>query len=148
MSDPAAAPRPELPTDAAALEPLGPEHNDRDWFRAEQERFEDEVREPVRAFVRAVRPHVLAICPRLVVDPARSGGSMLRMHRDVRFSADRRPYHTRVFVSFPHEDEERERRDLVQSHPRPELDPEVLRGDECDLTQHGSTPPRSFRRRR
>ncbi len=82
-------------------------NNDRDWFHSQQDRFESEVREPALAFTRAIRPHVLRICPRLVIDASRTGGSMLRMHRDIRFSADRRPYHTRVFLSFPHEDEER-----------------------------------------
>ena len=83
------------------------ENNDRDWFDEHRERFEDLVRTPLLALVRALAPHVEALSPRFLADDRRSGGSLLRVYRDVRFSADKRPYHTSMFVSFPHKDAER-----------------------------------------
>jgi len=38
-----------------------------------------------------------------VADPAPVGGSMFRIHRDVRFSKDKRPYKTAATARFQHE---------------------------------------------
>jgi len=77
-------------------------NNDSEWFAANRARFEDEVRAPALAFVRAVAPGLADSCPPLVADDRRSRGSMLRMNRDTRFSASKLPYHTSVVLRFPH----------------------------------------------
>ncbi len=82
------------------------EHNERAFMDANRERFEEQVRAPSLAFVRAVAPRIASVCPRLVASDARAGGAMLRINRDTRFSASKRPYHTSVILRFPHADSE------------------------------------------
>jgi uncharacterized protein (TIGR02453 family) len=77
-------------------------HNDRDWFKANQPRYERDVRDPLIAFVADVAPRLETISPQIVADPRKSGGSMFRIHRDVRFSADKSPYKTHAAAQFRH----------------------------------------------
>jgi len=80
--------------------------NEREWMDAHRDRFEEQVRGPALAFARAVAPRLATVCPLLVASDARAGGAMLRMNRDTRFAADKRPYHTSVVLRFPHRDAE------------------------------------------
>jgi uncharacterized protein (TIGR02453 family) len=75
-------------------------HNDRDWFNANKDRYLDEVRDPLLAFVAAIAPGLRAISPHLRADPRPSGGSLLRIYRDTRFSRDKKPYKTHAGLSF------------------------------------------------
>jgi uncharacterized protein (TIGR02453 family) len=77
-------------------------HNQREWFKANQDRYERDVREPMLAFIAALAPRLKRLSPRFVVDPARSGGSLMRIHRDTRFARDKSPYKTWVAAQFPH----------------------------------------------
>lgn len=76
------------------------ENNDREWFAANKERYESEVREPARHFISDFGPRLARIAPRLVADPRRS---MFRIHRDTRFSRDKSPYKTHLGIHFFHE---------------------------------------------
>ena len=68
-------------------------HNERTWFEANRERYEREVLGPAAAFVEALAPRLARTWPGLTWGTQRSGaGSIMRIHRDVRFSADKRPY--------------------------------------------------------
>jgi uncharacterized protein (TIGR02453 family) len=78
-------------------------NNDRDWFKARAERYEAEVREPALAFVRAMARHVDKFSPHLVASDRKIGGSLMRIHRDVRFSKNKQPYKTNVGIQFRHE---------------------------------------------
>jgi len=78
-------------------------NNDRDWFKANQKRYERDVREPVRAFVRAMTPVLDEHAPALTADDRKVGGSMMRPQRDTRFSADKTPYKVHVGVQFRHQ---------------------------------------------
>lgn len=78
-------------------------NNDRDWFEANRERFELDVREPALRFIGDFAPRLRRISPHLVADPRPQGGSLFRIHRDVRFSADKRPYKTHLGIHFRHE---------------------------------------------
>jgi uncharacterized protein (TIGR02453 family) len=78
------------------------QHNERGWFEANKARYLSRVRDPVLAFVEAVGPKLLAISHHVVADPRPSGGSLLRIYRDTRFSRDKTPYKTNVGVRFPH----------------------------------------------
>lgn len=78
-------------------------HNDRAWFEAHRSAYEEEVREPLRAFIRDFDPLLEEISPHMVADDRKSGGSLFRIHRDTRFSKDRSPYKTWAAVQFRHE---------------------------------------------
>lgn len=77
-------------------------HNDRAWFLAQRDRYAAEVEAPMQRFITALAPEMAAISRSIVVDPARSGGSMYRIYRDTRFSADKTPYKTHVAAHFAH----------------------------------------------
>ncbi|MGH2703755.1 MAG: DUF2461 domain-containing protein [Actinomycetota bacterium] len=78
------------------------EHNDRDWFAKNRERYERVVREPFLDFIQDVGPRRAKISPHLVADPRPVGGSLFRIHRDVRFSKDKSPYKTYAGAHFRH----------------------------------------------
>jgi uncharacterized protein (TIGR02453 family) len=77
-------------------------HNDRDWFLANKARFEDQARDPFLRLIADLRPGFEKISPRIVVDPSPTRGSMMRIYRDVRFSADKTPYKTNLAAHFKH----------------------------------------------
>jgi uncharacterized protein (TIGR02453 family) len=79
-------------------------NNDRDWFQKNKARYERDVREPLLQFVSDFGPHLRRINPHLVADPRPAGGSLFRIHRDVRFSPDKSPYKTHAGVRFSHEE--------------------------------------------
>ena len=79
------------------------ENNNRDWFNANKDRFEDDLREPALQFIRDFAPYLADISPYFRADPRRSGGSMFRIYRDVRFSKDKSPYKTYTGLQFRHE---------------------------------------------
>lgn len=78
------------------------ENNNRDWFEANKGRYEADVREPARSFVRAMAPRLLKISRELVADDRKVGGSIMRVHKDVRFSRDKSPYKTNLGIQFRH----------------------------------------------
>ncbi len=78
------------------------ENNDRAWFEANKARYEADVREPARAFVRAMAPRLLRISREFVADDRKVGGSIMRVHKDVRFSKDKAPYKTNLGIQFRH----------------------------------------------
>ena len=77
-------------------------NNERGWFTANRERYEETVREPARAFIRAMAPALAAISPHFRADDRKTGGSLMRIHRDTRFSRDKTPYKTNVGIQFRH----------------------------------------------
>ena len=77
-------------------------NNERSWFAANRERYEEAVREPARAFIRAMAPALAAVSPHFQADDRKSGGSLMRVHRDTRFSRDRTPYKTNLGIQFRH----------------------------------------------
>ncbi len=78
-------------------------NNDRAWFEANRERYEEHVRRPALRFIADFGPYVRAVSPHLTCDPRPHGGSLFRIHRDVRFSADKSPYKTHAAIQFRHE---------------------------------------------
>ena len=78
-------------------------NNDRDWFKANKSRYEEHVREPALAFIRAMGPRLDAISPHYVASDKRSGGSLMRVYRDTRFGKDKSPYKTNVGIQFRHD---------------------------------------------
>ena len=76
--------------------------NNREWFQANKPRYEALVRDPCLRFIAALDGRLQEISPWLVADPHPTRGSLFRIYRDTRFSADKRPYKTHVGMSFPH----------------------------------------------
>jgi uncharacterized protein (TIGR02453 family) len=79
------------------------EHNDREWFAANRDRYEDDLVEPALAFVETFAPRLAKISPHFRADARPSGGSLFRIYRDTRFSKDKTPYKTNVGIHFRHE---------------------------------------------
>ncbi|MFQ5528648.1 MAG: DUF2461 domain-containing protein [Thermoanaerobaculia bacterium] len=77
-------------------------NNDRDWFQANKDRYENDVREPAQAFISDFGPQLRKISPHFRADPRKVGGSLFRIHRDVRFSKDKSPYKTHTGIQFRH----------------------------------------------
>ena len=78
-------------------------NNDREWFAANRERYETQVREPFVRFISDFEPILHQISPHFRADPRPSGGSLFRIYRDTRFSKDKSPYKTAAAAHFPHE---------------------------------------------
>ncbi|MBM4245290.1 MAG: TIGR02453 family protein [Deltaproteobacteria bacterium] len=91
-----------LPADLLAFLTDLKRHNDRDWFVSQKARFESSVQTPVLHFVEAMAPRLRAISRHLRADARKAGGSVSRIHRDTRFSRDKRPFTTYVNVEFRH----------------------------------------------
>ena len=78
-------------------------NNTREWFAANRERYTAEVEAPMLQFIADFAPRLRAISRAYVADPKRTGGSMFRIYRDTRFSADKTPFKTWMAARFPHE---------------------------------------------
>lgn len=77
-------------------------NNEREWFEPRKHRYESSVLEPALAFIRAMAPRLREVSPAFVAVDKRVGGSLMRVHRDVRFSKDKSPYKTNVGIQFRH----------------------------------------------
>jgi uncharacterized protein (TIGR02453 family) len=75
-------------------------HNNREWFNANKDRYLAEVRDPMLAFIASLAPRLDRISRHIAVDPRPSGGSLMRVYRDTRFSRDKTPYKTNVGIHF------------------------------------------------
>ncbi len=75
-------------------------NNNRPWFHANKERYEQVVRNPLLDFIGVLGPRLRKISPSLIVDNSPSGGSMFRIYRDTRFSKDKTPYKTHAAAQF------------------------------------------------
>lgn len=78
-------------------------NNDRDWFAANRDRYEEHLLEPAIEFIAAFGPRLHRISPHFLADARPSGGSLFRIHRDTRFSKDKSPYKTNLGIHFRHE---------------------------------------------
>lgn len=74
-------------------------NNDREWFAAHRGEYEEAVMAPARAFVMALGERLRRLAPALRFEP-RVNGSIFRVQRDTRFSADKTPYKTNLGVYF------------------------------------------------
>jgi uncharacterized protein (TIGR02453 family) len=78
-------------------------NNERAWFQENKARYERDVRDPATRFIIDFGPQLAGISKRFRADPRPVGGSLFRIHRDTRFSTDKRPYKTHAGVHFRHE---------------------------------------------
>ncbi|OIR19745.1 hypothetical protein GALL_06290 [mine drainage metagenome] len=78
-------------------------NNERDWFAAHQQEYEDFVRTPALDFISDMSDEMPAISRHFLAQPKKVGGSLMRIHRDTRFSRDKTPYKTNIGIQFRHE---------------------------------------------
>jgi uncharacterized protein (TIGR02453 family) len=79
------------------------ENNNREWFEANKKRYESHVREPLLRFINDFGVRLAEISPHFIADARKSGGSLFRINRDVRFAKDKSPYKTNSGLQFRHE---------------------------------------------
>ena len=73
-------------------------NNDREWFRARKERYEELLRAPMIAIIEQLATDFRAFAPDLVASPK---SSLYRIYRDTRFSENKAPLKTHVAAVFP-----------------------------------------------
>ena len=78
-------------------------NNDRGWFDDHKQQYEDTVRTPALRFITDITDDLMAISPHFRAIPKKVGGSLMRVHRDIRFGKDKRPYKTNIGIHFRHE---------------------------------------------
>ncbi len=79
------------------------DNNERAWFESNRARYERYVREPLLAFTASLQEPLAEISPSILAIPKKQGGSLFRIHRDVRFSKDKSPYKNWAALQFRHE---------------------------------------------
>ncbi len=79
------------------------ENNEREWFEAHQQEYEDCVRSPALDFISDMSDEMSAISRHFLAQPKKVGGSLMRIYRDTRFSKDKTPYKTNIGIQFRHE---------------------------------------------
>lgn len=78
-------------------------NNNREWFAKNKSRYEEVLLEPALALVEDMQGPLKKISPHFLAIPKRSGGSLMRIYRDTRFSKDKTPYKTNLGIHFRHE---------------------------------------------
>ena len=74
-------------------------NNDRAWFAENKTWYEEFVKAPALRLIEEFGPRLSKLSPRFTATPR----SLFRIHRDVRFSKDKRPYKTSIGIHFRHE---------------------------------------------
>jgi uncharacterized protein (TIGR02453 family) len=74
-------------------------NNNREWFAAQRNRYDESVLRPAQAFVVAMGERLQRLTPGIIADP-RANGSLFRIFRDTRFSQDKTPYKTHLGIYF------------------------------------------------
>ena len=78
------------------------QNNNKIWFDQNRQRYEDEVRTPALNYIESMDQHMAKISPHFVVSAKKVGGSLMRVHKDIRFSKDKTPYKTNIGIQFRH----------------------------------------------
>jgi len=78
------------------------QNNNRDWFAENKLRYEDDVRTPALNYIESMTEPMAKISPFFVVSAKKVGGSLMRVHKDIRFSKDKTPYKTNIGIQFRH----------------------------------------------
>lgn len=77
-------------------------NNNRVWFNKNKSSYEEQVVEVSLAFIKSMKAPLEDIAPHFSAIPKRSGGSLMRIYRDTRFSKDKAPYKTHIGIQFRH----------------------------------------------
>ena len=79
------------------------QNNNRDWFQVNKSRYEESVLHPALELVTAMQKPLKKVSPHFLAISKKSGGSLMRIYRDTRFSKDKSPYKLNLGVHFRHE---------------------------------------------
>ncbi|MEM9644478.1 MAG: DUF2461 domain-containing protein [Planctomycetota bacterium] len=79
------------------------DNNDRDWFASNKARYEEDVQRPTLELIEQLSKPMARSAPMLRVVAKKTGGSLMRIYRDTRFSKDKTPYKTNVGISMRHD---------------------------------------------
>lgn len=78
------------------------QHNTKEWFTANKDRYQEQVLLPAKQFVTAFEAGITSLYPSLTLDPRKPDyGAIMRIYRDVRFSPDKRPYKEHLGIVLP-----------------------------------------------
>ena len=75
-------------------------HNEREWFKARKNEYEEHVRNPMLLLLEQLAKDFQRFAPDLVASPR---VSLFRIYRDIRFSADKSPLKTQIGAYFPNQ---------------------------------------------
>lgn len=78
-------------------------NNNREWFEAHKQDYEDFVRTPALNFIGDMSDEMPTISQHFLAQPKKVGGSLMRLQRNLRFSRDKTPYKTNIGIQFRHE---------------------------------------------
>jgi len=77
-------------------------NNNRPWFDAHRNDYEQLVRQPAFAFIEAMAGPLAEFAPHFRAEAKKVGGSLMRVFRDTRFGNDKSPYKTNIGIQFRH----------------------------------------------
>ena len=95
MADTASAGFPGFPPQAMPFLADLRDNNERDWFTAHRQIYDQAIRGPGEALLACLEPALASLTGGAV------SGKIFRVHRDVRFSKDKRPYNAYLHIAFP-----------------------------------------------
>jgi uncharacterized protein (TIGR02453 family) len=75
------------------------DNNNKIWFNEHKPEYKLLIEEPFKELVSALSPTMLEIDPEFEVEP-KVGKTISRIYRDVRFSKDKSPYRSNMWLSF------------------------------------------------
>jgi uncharacterized protein (TIGR02453 family) len=73
------------------------QHNDKGWFDQNRTRYEEHVTGAFRALLDTLTPFLLTLNPQFEIS-GKTNGNFSRINRDIRFSKDKRPYHSNYYL--------------------------------------------------
>ena len=77
------------------------ENNNKQWFEAHRTEYEEHLISPMKLLVEELASTILSIDPYLDVRPM-VNKAVSRIHRDLRFSKNKSPYKTVMWIAFKH----------------------------------------------
>ncbi len=78
-------------------------NNNREWFEKNKPRYESDLKQPCLRFIADLAAPLQNISAQYIANPKPVGGSLFRIYRDTRFSADKTPYKTHAGMTFYHQ---------------------------------------------
>ena len=78
-------------------------NNNRPWFNENKQRYEDLVRTPSLQFIEDMGDALPSLTSRFRAIPKKTGGSLRRVYRDIRFAKNKTPYKINIGIHFRHE---------------------------------------------
>ena len=74
-------------------------NNNKTWFEKNRDIYEKFVLQPSKTFVEAMGEEMRKFAPKIIAVP-KVNGSLFRINRDTRFSADKNPYKANMGILF------------------------------------------------